>query len=389
MIKIPISYNLRNLAVRRATSVAAGLGIALVVFIFSSVMMLNAGVRKTLGVTGRPDVAVVISKGSDAELSSTLEEEKTKLVLAKEGIARDGEGRLLASREIVIVLTMDKLGTTGVSNVTVRGLGPEGRLLRPEARIVAGRWPEAPDEVVVGRAIRGRFKGLDVGQEVELRKNRAFKVVGVFATTGGADESEVWADFETLRTTFARTGLASSIRARLASADAFTGFEASIEKDKALAYEVMRETAFYERQSEGLAMFVTRLGMAIAIAFSLAAMVGAMITMYSSVANRQREIGTLRALGFRRYQILASFLFESVLLALGGGLVGAVASLAMGLVKFSMMNFASWSEIVLRFEPRPDIIVNALIFGGVMGVIGGFLPAWRASRMSPIQAMRG
>ena len=151
----------------------------------------------------------------------------------------------------------------------------------------------------------------------------------------------------------------------------------------------MRETDYLEKQSSGTATFISVLGTLISVFFAIGAMIGAMITMYAAVANRQREIGTLRALGFSRLSILSSFLLESVSLALVGGFVGALASMAMGLVKFSMMNFASWSEIVFRFEPTPQVIFTALLFAGAMGLFGGFFPALRAARVSPIQAMRG
>jgi putative ABC transport system permease protein len=162
-----------------------------------------------------------------------------------------------------------------------------------------------------------------------------------------------------------------------------------MESDKALGYQALRETEYFEKQSEGTSLFIGAMGTLVSVFFAIGAMIGAMITMYAAVANRQREIGTLRALGFSRISILSSFLIESVLLALLGGALGALASLAMGLVKFSMMNFSSWSEIVFAFEPTPQIILTALAFAGAMGLLGGFFPAIRAARVSPIAAMRG
>jgi putative ABC transport system permease protein len=181
----------------------------------------------------------------------------------------------------------------------------------------------------------------------------------------------------------------SSVRVHLESAAAFDAFQVGVEEDKRLGLMAMRESAYYEKQSEGTSLFIGAMGTLISVLFSMGAMIGAMITMYAAVANRQREIGTLRALGFSRSSILGSFLLEAILLALAGGAVGAAASLAMGYVKFSMMNFASWSEIVFSFDPTPQIIVRALAFAGVMGLVGGFFPALRASRISPVAAMRG
>ena len=257
-------------------------------------------------------------------------------------------------------------------------------------RIVEGR-PARPgsDEVLVGKRIKGRFKGVDLGQSFDLRKNRPAQVVGVFEAGGSSYESEIWVDLDALRAAYAREGGVSSVRVRLASAASFDTFKAAMEGDKAYGYLTLRESDYFEKQSEGTSLFINAMGTLVSVFFAIGAMIGAMITMYAAVANRQREIGTLRALGFSRTSILVSFLLESVLLALLGGAVGAGASLAMGLVKFSMMNFASWSEIVFAFEPTPRIILTAMAFAGTMGLLGGFFPAVRAARVSPIMAMRG
>jgi putative ABC transport system permease protein len=191
-----------------------------------------------------------------------------------------------------------------------------------------------------------------------------------------------------LRAAYGREGIVSSVRVHLESPAAFDAFKIGVESEKRLGLQAMRETDFYERQSEGTSKFVGILGTLIAVFFSIGAMIGAMITMYAAVANRQREIGTLRALGFSRRSILGSFLIESVVLALIGGLVGTVASIGMGFVKFSMMNFSSWSEMVFIFDPTPNILGFAIGFAGMMGLVGGFFPAIRAARVSPVAAMR-
>jgi putative ABC transport system permease protein len=261
--------------------------------------------------------------------------------------------------------------------------------VRPEVRIIEGR-PAQPgtDEVIIGQSIRGRFKGMELGSSFELKKNRPVKVVGVFSAGGSSLESEVWSDVDTLRTSFGREGVVSSVTARLESPTQFDVFEAAIENDKQLGLDAQRETAYYEKQSEGTSIFITAIGAVIAVFFSIGAMIGAAITMYAAVAQRQREIGTLQALGFSRISVLGSFLLESVMLAGAGGVVGVVAALAMSQVKFSMMNFATWQEISFSFDPNPVILGGSLIFGGAMGVLGGFLPALRAARTSPLKAMR-
>jgi len=386
---IPISYNIRNLAVRKTTSLAAGLGLALVVFVVAAVFMLRNGIKQTLHRSADPSVVIVLRKGADAELASSIEEPNVGLVLATPGVAHSSDGSPLGLGELLVVVLLDKVGTDGFSNVQVRGVADNVLKLRKEVRIVAGRAPQpGTDEVMVGRGIRGRFKGLELGQTVELRKNRPVSVVGVFEDHGSSFESEVWADVNTVRTTFGREGLVSSVRARLESPSKFDGFKASIEQNRQLGLEALREDDYYDKQSSGLSIFITALGLVIAFFFGVGAMIGAMITMYASVAHRQREIGTLRALGFSRSSIILSFLLESILLALAGGIVGALLSLALAFVKFSMMNFQSWSEIVIAFEPDAVSIGVAVTVATVMGLVGGLFPAIRAARLNPVQAMR-
>ena len=386
---VPIRYNIRSLAVRKATTLATALGIALVVFVLASAMMLAGGIRKTLASSGRSDNAIVLRKGSDAELSSVIEDPSVNLILAQPGVKKEGTAPIGVG-EVIVVAALEKIGAVGISNVQIRGVPESAMKFRPDMKIVDGVLPHpGSDEVMIGQRIRGRFKGTDLGQSFDLRKNRPVKVVAVFEDGGSSYESEVWVDRDVLRSSFGREGIVSSVRVRLESPAAFDGFRAAVEQDKQLGFQAMRETEYFEKQSEGAAMLIGGLGTAVSIFFSIGAMIGAMITMYGAVSNRQREIGTLRALGFSRSSILFSFLIESVILALLGGAVGAIASLAMGTVKFSMMNFASWSEIVFSFDPTARIIATALGFAAGMGLLGGFFPAVRAARTSPITAMRG
>jgi putative ABC transport system permease protein len=386
---IPVSYNVRNIAVRKTTSIAAGLGLALVVFIWAAVGMLNNGIKKALGRTADPDVAIVIRKGSDVELSSSIEEPNVGLVMAAPGVARGEDGRPVGVGEVLVVVLLDKVGTDGFSNVQVRGVPDNVLAFRKGAKIIDGRAAKpGTDEVVIGKGIRGRFKGVELGQSFELRKNRSVNVVGVFEDGGTSFESEVWGDRNVVGTAFGREGLVSSVRVRLENPSKFDAFKASIEENRQLNLEVFKDAEYYEKQSNGLSIFITSLGSVIAFFFGLGAIIGAMITMYAAVANRQREIGTLRALGFSKLSIITSFLLESILLALAGGVVGALASLALSIVKISMLNFTAWSEIVIAFEPDAKSIGSALFVACVMGLLGGLFPAVRAARMNPIQAMR-
>ena len=329
-------------------------------------------------------------KGSNAEMGSAVDDSSIGAILAQPGIKMTEGNKPLGAPEVVVVLALPKIGTVGLTNVTVRGVTEASYAIRPSAKIVQGR-PARPgsNEVVVGERIVGRFEHMQIGEQFDLRKNRPVTVVGIFTDQGSSQESEVWADLDTLRSAFGREGAVSSVRVRLDSRSKLDAFRAAVEQDKRLGLTVMRETTYFEEQSEGLALFISIMGTVIAVLFAIGAMLGAMITMYVAVANRQLEIGTLRALGFSRFSILTSFLLEAIILAFAGGAAGALASLAMKFVSFSMINQASWSEVVFSFEPTPTTIGAALGFAIGMGLIGGFFPAVHASRVSPIAAMRG
>jgi putative ABC transport system permease protein len=388
---IPISYNVRSLLVRKTTTIASALGIGLVVYVLASSQMLANGIKKTMGSSGSVDKAFLIRKGSDNELSSGIETGPVGIALAGPGVKRSADGKPLGVGELMLVLTLVRVGGTGsdVSNVQLRGVSQGSFDVRPDVRVIEGR-PAKPgtDEVIIGRRIDGKFNGVTVGQSFEIKKNRRVQVVGVFEAGGSQFESEVWADIDTVRAAFGREGLVSSMTVQLESASKLEGYKAAIESDKQLNLQVETERGYFERQSENTAGLVKYLGIGIVVFFSVGAMIGAMITMYGAVAGRLREIGTLRALGFSRLNILTSFLIESLMLALVGGILGGLAALAMGTVEFSMMNMQTFSEVVFSFDPDPGILFFAIAMGGLMGIIGGFLPAVRAARTSPIDAMR-
>jgi putative ABC transport system permease protein len=389
---IPLSYNVRSLFVRRTTTIATALGVGLVVFVLAAALMLSTGIQKTLVSAGRDDNAIVLRKGSDTELASGIETQRVSLVQAAPGVKKDESGTPLTVGEAVIVIALDKLGAAEgqVSNVQVRGVpGDKVLKVRPDVRVISGRPPTpGTDEVMIGRGIAGRFKGVDLNQQFELKKNRAVNVVGIFEAGGSSFESEIWADIDTVRTSFGREGLVSSVTVRLESSSKFEGFKTYVESDKQLGLESFREDDYYRRQSEGTSIFVTAIGAVIAFFSSFGAMIGAMITMYAAVSQRKREIGTLRALGFSRASILFSFLVESSVLALLGGVVGLICASFLAFAKISMMNFATWQEITFSFNPDFKTFAISLIAGTAMGIIGGFFPAIRASKVSPIEAMR-
>jgi putative ABC transport system permease protein len=387
---IPISYNIRSLAVRKATTIATATGIALVVAVLASSQMLSNGIRNTLGKAGQPGRAIVLRKGADTEMASNLESRMLNLILASPGVKRDSAGAPRGTGELMLVIALEKPGTSGqMSNVAIRGVSDNVLAFRNQVSIVAGRMAKpGSHEVVIGKRLRGQFNGLDIGQHFELKKNLNVETVGVFEGNGSSSESEVWGDIDLVRSAFGREAMLSSVIVELESPAKFDAFKLAMERDKQLGLQAFPEIAYYEQQSEGTAKLVTWLTGIVVFFFSIGAIIGATITMYAAVAHRQREIGTLRALGFSRLTIMASFLLEAVLLALLGGVVGALASLAMGFVKFSMMNMTSWSEISFSFDPTPAILASAVLVGGVMGVLGGLFPAFRASRVSAVEAMR-
>jgi putative ABC transport system permease protein len=385
---VPIRYNVRSLFVRKVTTIATAVGISLVVFVFAAAQMLGEGAQRAMLSSGRDDTVIILRKGSDAELSSAVGNEYKKLGDRPEVAQVGGVG---AIGEIVIVITAELAdGSGGLSNVLVRGMPAEGVAFRPEVKIVSGRAPKpGTNEVIVGRAISGRFKGVGPGQSFDLRRNRPLQVVGEFAASGSSYESEVWGDLDVIRRSLGRENVVSSVRVRLADASKFEAYRMAVEGDKTFSVKAMRERDYYAKQGEGTGQFLTIMGTMIAILFSLAAMLGATITMNGAVANRTREIGTLRALGFSRLSILVSFVLEAIFLAVAGGAIGLVFVMLLSLVRFPVMNFQTFSEIVISFRATPQIVVSALVFSVAMGLLGGLFPAIRASRVSPVEAMRG
>ncbi len=386
---MPLRYNLRSLVVRSTTTLAAAAGVGLVVWVLAAAFMLAEGIRQTMGAAGRADVAIVLRKGSDAEMGSTIEEPQVGLVKAMPGVKRR-DNQPVGTGEVVVVTAMEKIGSQGVVNMTIRGITEDGERLRPNITLVSGRKPTpGADEAMVGTRVNGRFKGVKLGDKFDIKKNRPVAVVGVFGDAGSSHESEVWVDRDVVRSAFGRGSTVCSVRVELESTAAFDGFKAAVEQDKRLGLQALRETEYYEKTSEKTADFISILGNIVAFCFAIGAMIGASITMYASIANRQREIGVLRALGFSRGGILVAFLLESVLLALMGGVLGVLGALALGAVKIPIINYATWSEMVFSFDPTPAIVMRSLIAAGIVGVLGGFLPALRASRVSPLAALRG
>jgi putative ABC transport system permease protein len=387
MNAVPLTYIARNLWVRRVTTLLTAAGMALVVYVFATVLMMTEGIRTTLVATGQPDNVIVLRKGAGAEINSGIARSQALILETLPGIAADSQGNPLVSREPVVLTNLPKRGSGKPSNVTVRGTSSIALQLRPQVRLAEGRmFRPGSSEVIVGRAIASGFEGVSLGSTLRLG-GRDWAVVGLFDAGRSGFDSEIWGDAEQLMQAFRRQSW-SVVVFRLADADAFEKVRDLIDSDPRLTLEAKREERFYAEQSEALANFISILGTALAVIFSVGAVVGATITMFGAVASRIGEIGTLRALGFRRGAVLVAFLGESLLLALVGGVVGLAAASLMQVVNVSTTNFATFSELAFQFTLTPKIAVQSLGFALAMGFVGGFVPAWRAARLKIVDCLR-
>jgi ABC-type lipoprotein release transport system permease subunit len=384
---VPLSYSWRNLKTRRLTTGLTAGGMALVVFVFTATLMLAEGLRATLVSTGSPGNAIVLRKGSETEVQSGLERLAASAATTGAGIAIGGDGKALAARESVVLIGLTKKSTGKVSNVVIRGTEAASLALRPQVKVTSGRLPRpGTPEVMVGKAIAKGFAGAAIGQSLRFGK-RDWPIVGIFDAGSTGFSSEIWGDVDQLMPAFGRVAY-SIVLAGLREPGLFDAYKEAIEADPRLQAEVWRETRYYEKQSDMMRKFLTVLGVSLTAIFSLGAMIGATITMYSAVASRVPEIGTLRAIGFTRGSILAAFLLESMLLGLLGGVAGVGLAAGLSFVTFSTTNFQTFSELAFQFSLTPWIIGLSLAFSVIMGVVGGFLPAVRASRMNIVAALR-
>lgn len=387
MSRIPLSYSLRNLWARRLSTALTAAGMALVVFVFAAVRMMDAGLKQTLVDTGSTDNAVVIRKSSNSEVQSAITREQAARIESLTGLARSPDGGPLASKETVVLIALPKLGSDRASNVVIRGIGPQGLALRPQIRLVAGRpFKPGASEVIVGSNVAQRFQGVGLGQFVRFG-GRDWSVVGVFDAGRSAFDSEIWGEAEQLLQAFRRNAY-SSVIFRLEDPERFDAALAEVEADPRLSLDMKPEKRFYAEQSEALSRFINVLGLSLSVIFSIGAVIGAAITMYSAVATRTAEIGTLRALGFRRRNILLAFLAEALSLALLGGGAGLALASLMQWVSISTTNFQTFAELAFNFRLTARIAAETLAFSLMMGFLGGFVPALRASRLAIVDALR-
>ena len=383
---LPLKYNIRNIIVRKGSTLATAFTIGLTVAVFLMVMALARGIDMTLSSSGEPLNMIVLREGSTAELNSSVTRENFNDLMFLDGVEREADKPLVAG-ELVTLIYKARKGMSQGSNVTVRGVGPMSFKLRSGFQTVAGRvfQPGLP-EAVVSKRIAERFQGLDVGDKFRIQTTD-YTVVGLFDSAGKAFESEIWVDSNSLASTTKRDGY-SSVLMRVKDPNALAALSKRITDDPKLHLKAVSERTFYEDQ-QGTASGALK-GLAVFISFIMAVGAGfaGMNTMYAAVARRTKEIGTLRVLGFSRLSILVAFLLESIAIALIGAAIGIVLALPLNFVSTGTSNWVTFSEIAFNFKVTLDLMLFALIFGGVIGFIGSLLPSIRASRFKIVDALR-
>jgi len=384
---IPPSYTYRNITKHKMTSSLTILGIALVVFVFAGSMMLTEGLETTMVATGHDENAIAIRKASQTEVMSIIYYSQANILKTLPEIALDTDGTPLIAGELYVLIAQKSRTSGDEANVVVRGISEKSMKLRPNIKLIEGRmWEDPGSEIIASKGAATRFSGCGLGEKVNFGA-RSWTVVGIFDAEGTAFDSELWTEYEQASDVFGRP-IYSSITFRMKDTTQFAAMMEKIENDPRLPLDVKREKVYYESQSKTFSTFIGITGTVISIIFSLGAIIGAMITMYAAVANRVTEIGTLRSLGFSRFSILTSFLLESSLIALFGGLIGVAAAFLLKFFRISTMNWDTFSEIAFNFDISWGIAIASIIFALVMGFVGGVLPAIRAARLKIVDSLR-
>lgn len=393
---IPISYNVRNLRLRKGLTIMTALGIALTVTTAIFLMALVAGLDRAFVSSGSPLNVLVLRKGSEAELSGGFDATLFPTLKTLPGIAKDSHGEPMASGEWVVVIVLPRKDGTGEVNVTVRGMMPDGLEMRqlpgpngkPNVTLAEGRWFQTGQrEVVVSKSVRDRFAHANIGDTMQFGKG-SWKVVGVFDAGGSAYESEVWGDVNQMASDFDRQGGFASAYLRATDPISAEALKNRVSDDQRLKLEGMLENEYYAKQtSSGTPIKI--IGWIVGVIMAIGSIFAAMNTMYAAVAYRGREIATLRVIGFSRPAILTSFVLESLLLALLGALVGIVLMLPFNGMQTGTSNAVTFSEVVFALRITPTVATRAIIFALIMGFVGGLAPAWHAARQNILNALRG
>jgi len=385
---IPLAYNLRNLVVRKTTTVMTALGIGLTVAVLLAILALVGGLRSSLQASGNPLNVLVMRKGTNAELSSGVTRANFQDIKFKPGIAQSKSGEPLASLEMVTVINLASVDAPDGTNVTLRGITLTGIGLRDNLKLVAGRWFEpGKREVVVGESIEKRFPAARVGEKLHFGRGD-WDVVGIMSVGRGATNSEIFGDLNQVSSDFQRADALSSVLVHATDPAAAQALIQNIGSDQKLNLEAVTEAAYYQAQT-GSGIVIESLGIFVSIIMGVGSSFAAMNTMYAAVARRAQEIGTLRVLCFSRGSILFSFVVESILLAALGGLVGCLLVLPLNGLTTGIGNFVTFSEIDFNFRVTPQIMASGVIFAMFLGAVGGLFPAASASRKEILAALRG
>ncbi len=386
---IPIVYNVRSVFKRWPSAVVAVLGVAGTVGVFVAMLALAQGFRATLVASGSPRNAIVRRAGADSEMVSAVSLEELRAIEDAAGVARDDRGPL-ASGEVVVVAAFPLARTGTEANVQVRGVSPRVLDVRDNVRVSEGRFFQPGlAELIIGKNAIKTYEGFVLGNTV-LFGGGAWKVVGIFDAGGSAFDSEIWCDATVLNEIYKRpTNIFQSVTVRLESASALTRFKDALTSDPRLSVQADRETDYYEKQSRTLTDLIRILGFLVALVMGVGAVFAALNTMYSAVAERSREIATMRALGFGRGAVVASFIVESLFIAFLGGALGCLAVLPMNGLTTGTMNWQTFSHLAFAFRITPGLLLNGIVFALIMGLVGGVPPAVRAVRRPVAVALRG
>ncbi len=385
---LPLSYNVRNLAVRWQVTLLAIVGISLVVTVFVVLLSMAAGFRLALRATGVPGNAVVVQRGSASELTSWVPLGNRSIIEADARVAAGADGKPLASPEVVVVANLPRRADGEPTNVTMRGITPRAWQVRGRIDIKSGRtFTPGLREIIAGERIAERIQGLDVGSTIKIQR-QDWQVVGIFASGEGAFESELWGDLDVMGPAFQRTGGSNSLVLKLKDPSTRASFDKEVRANPQMQLTVVDERKYYEDQAGPVVAPLMVLAGIVGVLMGVGAIFGAMNTMYAIVAARTREIGTLRALGFSRFSILFSFVLESVFLALIGGLLGCLLALPANGMTGATGNTAGFAELAWAFKVTPQLLIGGMAFALAMGLAGGLLPAFRASRLPITSALR-
>jgi putative ABC transport system permease protein len=382
-----VLYNLRTIPERKGSALTAAVGIAGVVLVLVGVLAIAAGFQRALTATGSKDVAIVLRSGADNEMNSGLSREETRLISDAPGLARSDAGPL-TSAELFVIIDLKKRSTGTDANVPLRGVSASSFEVRGNIQLVQGRkFETGKNEIIVGTGAARAFAGLDLGKEIKIGANR-WQIVGLFTAGGGSAESEIWSDADVLMPAYQRDGF-QSVYARLNSPASFTQFKDALTTNPQLKVKVVTLDEFFAEQSTMVSDFIKTIGVAIAAMMAIGALFAALNTMYGAVSARTREIATLRALGFGAGPIVTSVLVESIAIALFGGVLGAAAAwLAFDGYQASTINWQTFSQVTFAFAVTPALLVTAIVWATILGLLGGLFPAIRAARLPIAAALR-